>query len=124
MSWMTEKKAREVFEAYKKAELTGTNEEASAFEKQLKDAGWKITMGPSGLTIMKIKNADGSGGDVNDYLPRESNIRGFQGGSDNQGATTKSILIFAGIGLGVIGLIILIAYIAKKNKQNVGLQQG
>jgi hypothetical protein len=120
---MTEKKAREVFEAYKKAELTGTNEEASALEKQLKDAGWKITVGPSGLTIIKVKNADGSG-DVSDYLPRESKNSGFQGGTDNQGATTKSILIFAGIGLGVIGLIILIAYFAKKNKQNVGLQQG
>jgi hypothetical protein len=121
---MTEKKAREVFEAYKKAELTGTNEQASALEQQLKDAGWKITVGPSGLTIIKIKKGDGADGDLNEYLPRETNNRGFQGGTDNQGATTKSILIFAGIGLGVIGLIILIAYFAKKNKQNVGLQQG
>lgn len=123
MSWMSEKKAKEIFELYWKAEKAGQHEKATELEKQLKDAGYKITVGPTGTTVVKIQKGGDMYSDLSDYLPKESNNNGYRGGNDNKGSKTNAIIISVSIGVGIIGLIVLIVYLAK-NRKNVGLQTG
>lgn len=46
MSFLSEKKAWEVFELYKSAELSGDNEKATTYLQQLNDAKWKVVWTP------------------------------------------------------------------------------
>lgn len=121
MSWMSEKKAKEIFKLYWEAETTGQHDKADELETQLNDSGWKVTVGPNGTTVAKITNEDGKNFGLDYLLPKESNITSYKGDNDNQGSNTKAILI--SVGIGVVLLIILIVYLVKKNK-NVGLQKG
>lgn len=124
MSIMFEKKARELLDAYMKAELAGQDETAAAIESQLNAGGWFITVGQDGTTIRR-KGQEGEGTDMW-WLPKDSTISPYKGGSDsdtNPNAKTQAVLIAVGIGLAVIGIVVLIAYIVKRSK-DVRLQQG
>ena len=46
MSFLSEKRAWEVFELYKEAELSNDNETAKALLQQLEDAKWKVVWSP------------------------------------------------------------------------------
>lgn len=53
MSFMTEKKAKEVFTQYMQAEAIGNDTLAIQLEQDLNNAGWYIISSSDGLTIAK-----------------------------------------------------------------------
>lgn len=113
MSWMSEKKARELLKLYMEAELAGKDDNAAAIEKQLKDAGWKITTAAEGVTVQKSQKDMGAIGDF--FLPQESTITPY-GDPNTTKNSNKTLLITIGIAVGLIGTIALIVYLVKKSK--------
>ena len=105
MSFMSEKKAQEVFKMQMQAELTGPAELARDLEKQLNDAGWYITSGPDGPTIKRKDTAvDGSAIDWF-YAPKESTI------APNSTSDNPNAKLWKNIGLAVlitVGLILIV----------------
>lgn len=115
MSWMSEKKARELLKEYMQAELLGEDQKAEEIEEQLKKAGWKITIGPDGTDIRKEeKENQGLLGDW--FLPKESTLIPYSGDNSKQGSNNKNLWLTIGISVGLIGLIILTIFIAKRIK--------
>jgi hypothetical protein len=111
MSFMTEKKAQEVFKQQMQAELTN-DDLARELERQLNDAGWFITSGPDGTTIKrKDSEVDGS---VIDwfYAPKESTIAP----TPNTDNPNRRIWIAVGISLLIAITVVVIIIIIKRRK--------
>lgn len=106
MSFMTEKKALEVFKMQMQAELTGPDQLARDLEKQLNDAGWFITSGPDGPTI---KRKDGNTVDVSTvdlfYAPRESTVAPNSSNDNPNGKIWRNVGIAVLIAIGIALLI-------------------
>lgn len=110
MSFMTEKKAQEVFKQQMQAELTN-DDLARELERQLNDAGWYITSGPDGTTV---KRKDGNSSDESPidwfYVPKESTIASSPS-SDNP---NRKIWIIVGITLAVVITTVVVIIIIKR----------
>ena len=116
---MSEKKANELLKEYMDAELSGQDDKAEQIEDNLKKGGWKITIGPTGTIVQKVEKEGGFSME-NMFLPKESDVSPYKGSaSSKSGSNAKPLLIALGITAGVIGLIILIAYLVKRNKRAV-----
>lgn len=113
MIYMTEKRANEYLQQYVQAEIKGQNTEAERIEKFLNDNGWFIRSGADGMIVQR-KDREGIFPDVDDYLPRESNIQPYSG---TPAKSNKTVWITIGVLAGVIALIILVNYIIK-SRQN------
>lgn len=117
MSFMTEKKARETFEQYMQAELTGNDALSAQLESDLNDAGWYVTSGPDGLTVAKkesnLPNFDWS------LAPKESSVSPTPATDNPNAKAWKTVGIVALIAIGTILLIVASVKIYKaiKNKQ-------
>lgn len=105
MSFMTEKKAKEVFMQYMQAEAIGNDTLAIQLESDLNKAGWYITSGPDGLTIAKKEGAiDASAFDWS-IAPRENTI------APNPSSDNPNEKIWRNVGIGLlitVGVVILI----------------
>lgn len=122
MSFLSEKKAREIFELYKKAELEGQDDKAKSLEAQLNEAGWEITHGPEGWTIVK---QDGGGlfsgwgtssTDMNLLIPRNTPASPYSGTENTNSKTGLYILIGLGTLVLIIGVVLAVrAYKKGKN---------
>lgn len=111
MSYMSEKKAQEVFKQQMQAELTN-DALARELEKQLNDAGWYITSGPDGTTIKRKDGAiDGSAMDWF-YAPKESTVAP----SPNTDNPNRGLWIAIGISVAVIVVVITVIVIIKKRQ--------
>lgn len=53
MSFMTENKARRILKDYMDAELQGDDSKAASLEEKLNNAGWKISVGAEGYTVIR-----------------------------------------------------------------------
>ncbi|MNU67056.1 hypothetical protein D3C71_563870 [compost metagenome] len=98
MSYMSEKKAQELFKQQMQAELTN-DDLARELERQLNDAGWFITSGPDGTTI---KRKDGSLTDSAIdlfYMPKESPV------APNPSTDNPNSKMWRNIGIGVLIVI-------------------
>lgn len=117
MSFMTEKKAREVFTQYMQAEAIGNDSLAIQLEKDLNNAGWYIKSGPDGLTVEK-KEIDIPDIDTS-FMPKESPVAPTPSTDNPNGKIWKTIGIALLITIGVILLILASVKIYKgiKNKQ-------
>ncbi len=122
MSFMTERKAKNLFEEYKAAELSGDDSKAAELEVRLKVGGWKITFGPDGWAIVKESNEVID--KVTSILPRNAPVNPYQGG-DGLGRGIW-IAIGAGILLLIVAIIFIVQAIKKKQANNVytRLQKG
>lgn len=125
MSFLTEKKAREIFENYKSAELAGNDSEAMTLEAQLNEAGWRITHNVDGWTIVRIgsNNAGLDGTNAAIFLPRNAPVSPYQGNPN----TSNQWIVFALIGLGaltlIVALILIIRAIKKRNNNGFATLQ-
>ena len=111
MSFMTEKKAQEVFKQQMQAELTN-DDLARELERQLNDAGCYITSGPDGTTI---KRKDGSLTDSAIdlfYAPKESTIAP----SPKNDNPNRGVWIAVGISLLIAITVVVIIIIIKRRK--------
>lgn len=117
MSFMTEKKAKEVFSQYMQAETIGNNTLAIQLEKDLNNAGWYIKSGQDGLTVekkeMEIPEIDLT------FAPKESAIAPTPSTDNPNGKLWKNIGIAVLITIGVVALIVISVKVYKgiKNKQ-------
>ncbi len=104
MSFMTEKKAQELFKQQMQAELTN-DDLARELERQLNDGGWYITSGPDGTTIKRKEGGlDGSMVDLF-YAPKESTV------APNYSADNPNSKVWRNVGIAVliaIGLTLII----------------
>lgn len=104
MSYMSEKKAQELFKQQMQAELTN-DDLARELERQLNDAGWFITSGPDGTTIKrKDSPIDLSGVDM-DYVPKDSYVAPYR---SNDQPNSK---LWRNIGIGVLIAVVTILII-------------
>jgi predicted RNA-binding protein YlxR (DUF448 family) len=116
MSYMSEKKAQEIFVQQMQAELTN-DDLARELEKQLNEGGWYITNSPEGATIQrKDTSIDGFVPDWL-YMPKESTVAPTS--SPTNESPNRGIWIAVGISLVVIIVVITAIVIIKKRKQNV-----
>ncbi len=125
MSFMLEKKAREIFALYQQAELSGKNDQAEALENQLNDAGWRITQTTQGETIVRdglFANWGNSQATDSDLLiPRDTSTPSYKGTSN----TGSRVWLYVGIGVGVLvlSIIVIIAVKRIKKSKNGGLKE-
>jgi hypothetical protein len=112
MSFMTEKKAKEVLGQYMKAEVSSNDTLAIQLERDLNNAGWYIVSGQDGLTVQRKEN-DSLLPNVDDfYIPKESTVAPSPNG-DNP---NRSFWITFGITTAIIALIIVVFLIIKYRK--------
>lgn len=105
MSFMSEKKAQEVFKMQMQAELTGPDQLARDLEKQLNDAGWFITSGPDGPTIKRKDSAlDASAIDMF-YVPKESSVASNSSNDNPNGNVWRNVAIAVLITIALVALI-------------------
>ncbi|ASS50152.1 MAG: hypothetical protein A3D31_11330 [Candidatus Fluviicola riflensis] len=109
---MTEKRANEYLQQYVQAEIKGQNTDAERIEKFLNDNGWFIRTGPDGMVVQR-RDREGTFPDVEDYLPKESNIQPYKG---TVVKSNKNLWIGIGIAAGAIALTILIVYLVKRRQ--------
>ncbi len=113
MSFMTEKKALELFDEYMKAELKADRTDAIAIEQELNKAGWFITSTDNGLTVKK-KESGSNLPKIDDlYLPKETNIQPYAG---DEPKSRKTLWITVGVIASLIAITVLVVYIIKKRK--------
>lgn len=105
MSFMSEKKAQEVFKMQMQAELTGPDQLARDLEKQLNDAGWFITSGPDGPTIKRKDSVLGDSAIDMFYVPKESSVASNSSNDNPYGKVWKNIGIAVLIAIGLILII-------------------
>ena len=104
MSYMSEKKAQELFKQQMQAELTN-DDLARELERQLNDAGWYITSGPDGTTIKRKDSPfDLSGVDM-DYVPKDSYVAPYRS-PDNPNSK-----LWRNIGIGVLIVVATVVII-------------
>lgn len=116
MSYMSEKRAQEIFVQQMQAELTNSDL-ASELEKQLNEGGWYITSGPEGPTIKrKDTSLDGFAPDWL-YMPKESTIAPTSSPTNEN--PNRGIWIAVGISVVVIIVVITAIVIIKKRRQHV-----
>ena len=121
MSFLSEKKAGELFTKYKQAELSGEDDLAQSLEKQLTQAGWKITNGQDGWMIVKQKQGlfsslNNSNAESNFLIPKRIQTSPYYGDSNSNKKAGVYILI--GIGAIVLIIAIVLAIKAYKKGQN------
>lgn len=118
MSFMTEKKAKEIFSQYMQAEAIGNDTLAIQLEKDLNNAGWYITSGPDGLTVSKKESAISTDFDWS-FAPKESTVAPNSTNDDPNGKFWKNVRIALLITIGVVILIVASVkiYQAVKNRQ-------
>jgi hypothetical protein len=118
MSFMTERKAKEVFSQYMQAEAIGNDTLAIQLEKDLNNAGWYIKSGQDGLTIEK-KQLDIPDIDLT-FAPKESAIAPTPSTDNPNGKLWKNIGIAVLITVGIVALILISIKVVKviKNKQH------
>jgi len=121
MSFLTERKANELFASYRQAELSGDDDLAESLENELNQAGWKITSGQDGLMIVKDKEGlfsswNDSSTDSSLFIPRSTVTSPYMGDSSSNKKTGMYILI--GIGTLVLIIGIVLAVKAYKKGQN------
>ncbi|ASS48417.1 MAG: hypothetical protein A3D31_08360 [Candidatus Fluviicola riflensis] len=105
MSFMTEKKALEVFKMQMQAELTGPDQLARDLENQLNDAGWFITSGPDGPTIKrKDGTVDASAVDWL-YAPKESTVAPNSSSDNPNGRIWRNVGIAVLVAIGIVLII-------------------
>ena len=117
MSFMTEKKAKEVFSQYMQAEAIGNDTLAIQLEQDLNNAGWYIISGPDGMTVAK---KDSNLPDIDlSFAPKESTIAPTPSTDNPNGKIWKTIGISLLIAIGIVLLILASVKIYKgiKNKQ-------
>lgn len=117
MSFMTEKKAKEVFSQYMKAEAIGNDTLAIQLEKDLNKAGWYIKSGPDGLTVSK-KEIDIPDVDFS-FAPKESTIAPTPSTDNPNGKMWRNIGIAVLVTVAVVAIILVSVKVYKgiKNKQ-------
>lgn len=120
MSFMTEKRAKEIFSQYMQAEASGNDTLAIQLERDLNSSGWVISSGPDGLTVNRKDGIiDGSGIDWF-YAPKDGTVAPTPGGENPNAKIWRNV----GIGLLIaIGLVLIIVvgvkiYRTVKNKQS------
>lgn len=113
MSLMTENKARRLLKEYMDAELKGDDSTAGSLETELKNAGWKISVGAEGYTVIRengglfsSEGADSSQTQLSNpsYLPLNNK-------TTNTGSSNLPLII----GISVGGLILFVAIILGVN---------
>lgn len=120
MSYMSEKKAKEVFGQYQQAEASGNDTLAIQLERDLNNAGWFITAGQDGLTVARKDSIlDASAVDWI-YTPKESTVAPNSNNDNPNEKMWRNIGIAVLITIGVILLIVASVKIYKviKNRQN------
>ena len=121
MSFLTEKKANELFTLYKQAELSGDDDLAESLEHQLSQANWKITNGQDGWVIVRDRQGlfsswNESSTDTNLLIPKNTVTSPYYGDSSSNKKSGMFILI--GIGALVLIIGIVLAVRAYKKGQN------
>jgi len=120
MSFITESKARELLAEYMNAELSGKDARAIEIEDQLKKAGWKITVGPEGTTVVREGGGLFSGELVeNVFLPKEQITTPYMGTPKNTSNNTGMIIGFSIAGVVIIISIIALVYYLKNRKNAI-----
>lgn len=117
MSFMTERKAKEVLRQYLQAEAAGNDTVAIQLERDLNNAGWFITSGPEGLTVAK-KGNESNFPVVSDYLPRENTVAPTPR-NDNP---NRTMWIAIGITAAVITLTVVVIILVKRAQNAAGQQ--
>lgn len=119
---MTENKARKILKEYMDAELSGNDTLAEELENKLNEAGWKISVGPEGYTVIRenggLFSNDSSGTGSNVMLPNEQYVTPYTGTQKN---TSSNLPLIIGISIGTVLLIVavIIGIRAYKNSRNV-----
>lgn len=121
MSLMTENKARRLLKDYMDAELKGDDSLAEGIETELNNAGWKISIGAEGYTVIR-ENGGLFSSDSTDNnttpLPNQQYVPPYTG--TTKGSSNNMPMI---IGISIGGLILIIAVIfgirAYKQSKNV-----
>lgn len=114
MAYLSKRKAFEIFELYKSAELSGDDAKAKELEEKLNNANWKIVHSPE-WTIIKETQSTLSSEEKQGLFSSPLFVSPYAGTSN----TGKKTWMYVGIGVGVIALIvstILIARAIKKAK--------
>lgn len=110
MSLMTENKARSILKEYMDAELSGNDTLAEELEDKLNAAGWKISVGPEGYTVIRehgglfSNDSTGSGG-TNVMLPNEQYVTPYTG---TPKSTSSNLPLIIGISVGAVLLIVAV----------------
>ncbi len=117
MSFMTEKKAKEVFTQYMQAEAIGNDTLAIQLEQDLNNAGWYIISSSDGLTIAK-KEINLPDIDIS-VAPKESTIAPTPVIDNPNGKVWKTVAISILVAVALVALILLSVKVYKgiKNKQ-------
>lgn len=120
MSFLSEKKAWEVFEEYKKAELSNDNEKANALLQQLEDAKWKVVWTPEwGIEPAenRLFSNLGTAPDFSGMFNNDIKTASYKGSADQ----TRKVPTWVWFALGGVALtIITIVVIVKIKKSRNG----
>lgn len=120
MSFMTERKAKELFSQYMQAEASGNDTLAIQLERDLNNAGWYITSGPDGLTIAKKESPITSSDFDWSFAPKESTIAPNPSNDNPNGKVWRTVTIAVLIAIGVVLLVVTSVKIYQviKNRKN------
>jgi len=121
MSLMTENKAKRILKDYMDAELSGDNDKAETLENQLNEAGWKISVGPEGYTVIRE-----NGGLFTPDTPENTGNFFYQTSMNrptntntNQGSSNAPLIIGISVGVVILIIAIVLGVRAFKQQQNV-----
>ncbi len=121
MSLMTENKARKLLKEYMDAELNGNDSKADEVESKLSSAGWKISVGAEGYTVVRANGGLFNTDDTTTLGATPPNGQYLPPYARTQNAGSSNLPLIIGISVG--GLILIIAVIlgisAYKNSKNV-----
>ena len=117
MSLITENKARRLLKDYMDAELKGDDSKAEEIENKLNEAGWKISVGAEGYTVIRENGglfSTDNIGSSNTVLPNPQYTP--YNGTAKTGSSNVGLII--GISAGALVLIVTIILIVRAYKQS------
>lgn len=125
MSLMTENKARRLLKEYMDAELKGDDSLAKEIEANLISAGWKISVGAEGYTVIRenggLFNTDSTDNEGNTPYQNQQYTPPYTGTTKGSSNNTPMII---GISVGALILIIAIILGVKAYKQSKHVVSG
>lgn len=118
MGLMTENKAQRLLQDYMAAELKGDDQLAQDIEKQLNAAGWRISVGAEGYTVIR-ENGGLFAQNDSEINPNSPLYAPVPKNGSTTNTTNLPLIIGISVGTLILILAIILAIRAYKQSKNV-----